>query len=88
MEKIEFYEQDLYSKNEQDKLEIVGKMAILKGGIGSVNPKAVMDEAVEKYVGYNNYCQFVEIHLDNPWVRVVIKGINALKYVPFTKQQI
>ena len=75
MEETQIYEQELYNRG-----EVVGKMAIIIGGIGQGNPKAVVDEAVAKYVGTEKNCQFTDIHLDNPWVRVVIKGINDIEY--------
>ncbi|MDD2200069.1 MAG: hypothetical protein PHE08_10125 [Bacteroidales bacterium] len=56
----------------------VGKMAILVGGLRSTNPKAHMDEAVSRYVGNIGHNQYIEIHLDNPWTRVITSGINDL----------
>ena len=88
MEEIEIFEQKLYNKDSKGENEEIGKIAILKGGIGASNPKAVMDKAVDKYVAYEPYTQFVDIHLDNPWVRVVIKGINDVQYVPFEDQKL
>ena len=81
MENIEIFEQELQNQNGS----IAGKIAILKGGFDAVNPKAVMDKVVKDYVGNTAYCQFLEIHLDNPWVRVVIKGINDIQYKPLEK---
>lgn len=59
----------------------VGKITILVGGLNEPNPKEFMDEAVSKYVGSKGHNQFVEIHLDNPWTRVVMDCINE---VPLT----
>lgn len=56
----------------------VGKMAILVGGLNRPNPKQFMDEAVSRYVGNIGHNQYIEIHLDNPWTRVVTTGINEL----------
>lgn len=57
-----------------------GKMAVIIGGIGMDNPKPVMDMAVLKYAEKEPINEFVEIFLDNPWVRVIIFGINDLDY--------
>ena len=53
-----------------------GKLAILVGGLNSTDPKSFMDLAVLTYVGPKPHNQFVEIHLDNPWTRVLTSGIN------------
>ncbi len=64
---------------------IVGKIVILVGGVKSDNPKEYMDSAINKYVGNEGHNQFVEIHLDNPWTRVLIKGINNIPFRPMTE---
>ncbi len=69
--KVKIFEQDLTSG---------GKLAILIGGMDSVEPKNDMDKVVSKYVDGNTYNDFVDYHLDNPWVRVVIQGMNELNY--------
>jgi hypothetical protein len=61
----------------------IGMMAILFGGMNSQNPKAYMDNAVTDYLqkhGNPLHNQFVEIHMDNPWLRVIVIGINELPY--------
>lgn len=63
---------------------ITGKVAILLGGLNSDNPKEHMDSAVSKYVEHEPHNQFVEIHLDNPWTRVVIRGINNIEFRDMT----
>ena len=73
------YEQDLLD----DERHAIGRMAILFGGMNSPNPKQFMDAAVHDYLqrhGNPLHNQFVEIHMDNPWLRIVITGINALPY--------
>ena len=60
----------------------VGKMAILVGGINRTNPKEFMDEAVSQYVGNIGHNQYIEIHMDNPWTRVITSGINELPLRP------
>ena len=88
MAEIEIFEQALCNSDGNGNSIEVGKVAILRGGIGAMNPKAFMDKAVSEYVKYNTFNQFVEIHLDNPWVRVIVKGINEVKYEPFNGQHL
>lgn len=83
MSKIEIFEQELKKGDNK-----VGKVAILRGGLNSENPTAVMNDAVSTYVGRKGHNQFIEIHLDNPWVRVVIGGINEVEYKDFTDQRL
>jgi hypothetical protein len=61
-----------------------GKIAVFMY-IGSADPKAVLDEAVRLYVGTNGHHQFVDIHHDNPWTRVVLSDINGMKQKGFEK---
>ncbi|KGO85276.1 hypothetical protein [Flavobacterium suncheonense] len=69
-----------------EKGKITGKVAILLGGLNSDNPKEHMDTAVSKYVGNELHNQFVEIHLDNPWTRVIIRDINSIKFRDMTEE--
>jgi hypothetical protein len=82
MAKVEIFEQNLTQDNK------TAKVTILRGGLNTDNPSAIMNEAVSKYVGNQGYNQFVEIPLNNPWVRVIISGINDLEYKPFKNQTI
>jgi hypothetical protein len=89
MNNIEIFEQELKIEDKTTKKEkTVGKVAILRGGLNSDNPTAVMNDAVSTYVGTNGHNQFIEIHLDNPWVRVVISGINDVDYDVFKGQRL
>lgn len=88
------------SKNNPKKVEIsenpildkdgnkIGTFAVLIGGIGHPNPKAFMDEKVSEYTDRCLHNEFIESHLDMPWVRIVIDCINELKYVDFEKQRL
>lgn len=60
--------------------ETVGKIAILVGGLYNPNPKDFMDNAVHQYVGNIEHNQYIEIHMDNPWTRVITTGINELPF--------
>lgn len=42
-----------------------------------------MDAVVSKYVDDKMYNEFIEEPLDNPWVRVIIFGINNLSFNPY-----
>ena len=56
---------------------------VLSGGLGQQNPKGYMDGAVSEFLqrkGNPMYNEFIEIFLDNPFVRVIIVGINDLEY--------
>lgn len=56
---------------------------VLSGGLGQQNPKWYMDGAVSEFlqrIGNPMYNEFIEIFLDNPYVRVIIVGINDLTY--------
>ena len=79
MAKIEIFEK--YLTEDEN-----ARITILRGGLNTDNPSAIMNEAVAKYVNHEGYNHFVEIHLDNPWVRVIISGINDLEYDPFENQ--
>ncbi len=83
MNKIEIFEQELKNGD-----KTVGKVAILRGGLNTDNPTAIMNDAVSTYVGTKGYNEFIEVFLDNPWVRVVVSGINELDYKEFTNQRL
>lgn len=54
------------------------KMYILIGGLNHPNPNAFMDACVAKIVQNNTYSEFIDKHLDNPYIRVIITNINTL----------
>ncbi len=58
-----------------------GIITIIRGGINK--PKSYMDNVVSEYVGNTLHNQFIEIYLDNPYVRVIVKGINDFDYNVF-----
>ena len=75
MANVEIFEQDLKK----------GHLAIIRGGLGE--RKSFMDEVVYQYVqskhNGGSYNDFIEVTLDNPYVRVIITGINELEYKDF-----
>jgi hypothetical protein len=54
------------------------RIAILRGGLGQPNPTEYMDNIVSEYVERRGYNEFIERFLDNPWVRVILEGINEI----------
>lgn len=64
------------------------KIAFIRGGFSSDNPKAYMDCVVSEYVKGCSYNQFIEEHLDDPWLRVIITGINDIPFEPFNDQRL
>ena len=50
---------------------------------GEGDPAKYLNEAVHQYVKNEGYNEFKDANLDNPWVRVIIKGINEIKSVEF-----
>jgi hypothetical protein len=81
---VEIFNQTLIDRNEAE----TGRVSILRGGLNSEKPIAYMAAAVREYAGDDNYLHFVEIYLDNPWVRVLIFNIDQLQYEPFNNQTI
>jgi hypothetical protein len=54
---------------------------------GSGDPAIHLKEAVHDYVGKKGYNEFIDANMDNPWVRVIIKGINEMEQVEFDPQR-
>ena len=83
MKNAEIFEQELKNGD-----KIVGKVAILRGGLNTDNPTGILNAAVSQYVERTGYNEFVEIYLDNPWVRVIVSGINELDFKPLIDQKL
>jgi len=81
---VEVFEQTLIAKSGNQN----GRIAVLRGGLDSDKPTSYMSAAVTSFVGSKLYNEFVEIYLDNPWVRVIIFDINKTEYEPFKNQTI
>jgi hypothetical protein len=54
-------------------------LAILIGGFTSENPTQYMNNKVSKYIKGIGYNEYIDVNLDNPWVRVIITDLNNLK---------
>jgi ribosomal protein L25 (general stress protein Ctc) len=83
MEGVKIFEHNWTSENGKP-----NKMAILWGGMDKENPTAFMNNAVNEYVQTNGHNQFIEIHMDNPWLRVIIKDVNDIPFDDFTDQRL
>ncbi|SMG49313.1 hypothetical protein SAMN05661096_03599 [Marivirga sericea] len=59
-----------------------GQIAVIMYA-GDNDPVAKLNLAVSQYVGNVGHSQFVDISMDNPWVRVIISGINEMKQEDF-----
>ena len=81
MEDVEIYRKKI-TNNKGENIDFI----VLRGGLQSENPRLFMDKAVSDFVANKPYNQFVEIHLDSPWVRVIISGINDLDYTPLNEK--
>ena len=50
---------------------------------GPKDPVKVLDSAIKIYTDGNDYYEFVDINMDNPWTRVIISNINGIKQKDF-----
>ena len=80
---VEIFEQEITTRSGR-----CFKIAVLQGGFTQEYPKEYMDNVVSVYTEGFLHNQFVESHLDMPWVRIVLTGINELDYVPFANHHL
>ncbi len=74
---------------DKDKVETIGEMAILVGGVGTNKPNEIVNSAVKKYIsGGVKYNELIDKNLDNPWVRVIITNIDQIPFKNYTTQQL
>ncbi len=50
---------------------------------GAGDPIKHLREAVRQYVGNEGYNEFIDANMDNPWVKVIIKGILDVEKLEF-----
>ncbi|HKC69868.1 MAG TPA: hypothetical protein VKG26_16650 [Bacteroidia bacterium] len=77
MGQVKIQESSINLKNEGK-----GQIAVLMY-LGEDDPVAKLDWAVSEYVGHVGYNQYIDINMDNPWIRVIISGINEMKQEDF-----
>ncbi|HUX61134.1 MAG TPA: hypothetical protein VMV32_07470 [Ignavibacteriaceae bacterium] len=53
---------------------------------GAGDPVKHLNEAVSLYVGNTEYNEFIDANMDNPWIRVIIKGINDMGQTEFNPE--
>ena len=63
-----------------------GKVAFLIYD-GVDDPVGKLDSAVSEYVGNVEHKHFVDINMDNPWIRVVVSGINEMEKYDFNPKE-
>ena len=63
-----------------------GKLAVFIY-TGSADPKKVLDYAVSIYTHRQSYHEFIDANLDNPWTRVIISDVNAMRQKRFEKDK-
>jgi hypothetical protein len=59
-----------------------GKIGILMY-VGSGDPVPHLDAAVHSYVRNQSYNEYIDANMDNPWIRIIVKGINEMDQTPF-----
>lgn len=64
--------------NEGD--EPVGHLHVLFVNPDIQNPSPLMETALLSVVDNNSYNAFVDSNLDNPWIKIVIIGLNNLRF--------
>ena len=50
---------------------------------GAGDPMKHLKEAVDHYVGHKGYNEFIDANMDNPWVRVIIQGMDQMEQAEF-----
>lgn len=51
--------------------------------VGADDPVKHLNESVSQYVQFEAYNEFIDANMDNPWVRVIIKGMDKINQVTF-----
>ncbi len=59
-----------------------GKVAVLIYS-GEDDPVIELDRAVSEYVRGALHYQFIDMDMENPWIRVILWGINDINQVDF-----
>ena len=52
-------------------------------GMDNALAQSILDRAIQQYVGTSSAKQFVDYRTDNPFERIVVKGIDELIYRPY-----
>jgi hypothetical protein len=65
-----------------------GKLAIFVVTAPANSPEKILDAAVASYVGCKQNKQYVNIHNNDKYTRIVIEGINELPFEEFDSQRL
>lgn len=88
-EELNEIEKEEYTKEEYKLFKdiemkvISDKVLLVYGGLTSENPKYHMDTVISVIIdklGNPKYNEFVEIHLDNPWFRVIVFDVQDMDF--------
>lgn len=77
MGKIKFQESKIDLNNGRE-----GQIAVFMYA-GAGDPVAELDSAVSAYTDHVRYVELVDSNLDNPWLRVILSGIDQMKQEDF-----
>lgn len=72
---MDYYEKNIFGNPE---LPPIAKFVIFSETPRNPQPQNKIKSAVSNYVGRQRYYDFVEEWLDNPWIRVVMFGLENL----------
>lgn len=80
---MQFYESEPLLRNAAG--QPIARFAIFSETPRNPKPQYNVQRSVNQYVGNHGYYDFVEEWLDNPWVRVVLFGLEYLEnqFTPF-----
>jgi hypothetical protein len=80
---MQFYESEPLLRNAAG--QPIARFAIFSETPRNPKPQYNVQQAVNQYVGNHEYYDFVEEWLDNPWLRVVLFGLEYIenRFTPF-----
>ena len=76
---VQIFQQDLTDKS---------KLLILIGGLNNPNPGEYLDRCVQNLVNNQLYGEFVDKHMDNPYIRIIIINMNELQFDPYDSSRV
>ena len=82
MKQIEFFEQKIGNGANGCKL------VIFRGDPTTELSQEIFNEAINEYVGIEPCIQFTDINDDNKWIKVLVSGINNLRFKEYINQKL
>lgn len=55
--------------------------------IGDGDPVKNLNDAIALYVGNKAFSEFIDANMDNPWIRVILKGVNDMGQMKFNPKK-